>query len=483
MSRLLLLAASAAAVLVASCGSGGGGSAVPSGGSSATPTPTPTPTPSPTPSPSGCTLRERQNWAAAQLDEWYLFPETLPASRNPASYATVSDYVDALTASARAQGRDRYFTYIDSIAAEDAYYSSGQTAGFGIRLRYDSGARRLFVAEAYETAPGHAGGLRRGAEILAIGPGASALTDVSTLFARGGEQAVAEALGPGTPGLTRAMRVSDSGGTRVISLAKADYSLQPVSPAYGAKILTDSGRQVGYINLRTFISTADPALRTAFDQLRSAGVREIIVDLRYNGGGLVRIAELMSDLLGGGRTSLDVQSYTEFRPSKSQYDETRHFERQPQSLAPVKIAFITTEASASASELVINNMLPWLKEDVILVGADTYGKPVGQIAQDREACDDRLRIVAFAIRNADRQGAYFTGLASSIGRTCRAEDDISHEMGSAEEDSTRVALAALRGNSCTPLTGISTQQSRAPRPALLTPDRPTTAQREAPGSF
>ena len=63
------------------------------------------PTPSPSPAPtSGCSLRERQDWAGAQLREWYLFPETLPATLNPASYSTVDDYIDALTATAIREG-------------------------------------------------------------------------------------------------------------------------------------------------------------------------------------------------------------------------------------------------------------------------------------------------------------------------------------------------------------------------------------------
>ena len=66
--------------------------------------------------------------------------------------------------------------------------------------------------------------------------------------------------------------------------------------------ISDGGRRVGYLNLRTFISTADPQLRSAFAQFRAQGVTELIVDFRYNGGGLVSIADLMGDLLGGNRS-------------------------------------------------------------------------------------------------------------------------------------------------------------------------------------
>ena len=106
------------ALSLSACSGGGGGSV--SGGSGSTGSVTPTPT-TPTPTAAGCTLRERQDWAAAQLNEWYLFPETLPASLDPTPYASVGAYVDALTATARAQGRDRYFPYVTSIAEENAY--------------------------------------------------------------------------------------------------------------------------------------------------------------------------------------------------------------------------------------------------------------------------------------------------------------------------------------------------------------------------
>ncbi|CAN5696110.1 hypothetical protein BH11PSE6_BH11PSE6_18490 [soil metagenome] len=101
--------------MLSGCG-GGGGDSLASGGGGGGGGGTPTPTP-PT---SGCSLRERQDWAAAQLREWYLFPETLPTSLNPAAYTSVDDYIDAMTATARSQRRDRYFTYLTSIAEENA---------------------------------------------------------------------------------------------------------------------------------------------------------------------------------------------------------------------------------------------------------------------------------------------------------------------------------------------------------------------------
>ncbi|HET9509783.1 MAG TPA: S41 family peptidase [Sphingomonas sp.] len=489
-------AASILAMLSACGGGGGSGTGSVSGPFTSGPSPSPTPTTSPIPTAStGCSLRERQDWVAAQMREWYLFPETLPANQDPSAYTTLDGYLDYLTATARSQRRDRYFTYVTSIAAENAYYASGETAGFGFRLGLDSNARRLFVTESFEGAPALNAGIDRGAEIVAIGTTAANLRTVSDIFGGGGSAALNDALGPNTTGTTRLLRIrSLNGTTSDVSVTKTDFSLTPVSSRYGYKIIDDGGKKVGYVNLRTFISTADAGLRTAFAAFRTAGVTEVIVDLRYNGGGLVSVAETFGNLLGANRSTSEVFSYTTFRPEKSSNNSTSYFAPQPQSIAPTKIAFIGMGGTASASELVINSFIPYLGANVALVGTNTYGKPVGQIALDRPNCDDRLRVVAFATQNRDRSASYFDGLASTVQRTCAAVDDISYPLGDARESSVAAALNFLGGRTCTPIsasaaasgTGTMTTARRSTMSGeteLLTPDRPDTVQREVPGAF
>jgi C-terminal processing protease CtpA/Prc len=466
------------ASVLASCGGGGGsGSGAPIGTA-----PAPAPTPSPTPT-STCSLSARQQWVEGAIREWYLFPETLPATINPAAYSSIGSFVDALTAGARAQNKDRFFTYVTSIAEENAYFSSGATAGFGIRLQYDATARRVYVVESFENAPALAAGIDRTDEIVAIGTSASALTNVTDLFANGGTQAVVDALGPSTAGTSRTLRVTGPSGTRTLTVTKADYSLAAVSTRYGAKILNDGGRKIGYLNLRTFISSANQPLINAFADFRAQGVTDLVIDFRYNGGGLVATAELIGDLLGRNRVTSDVWSVTTFRPEKSSNNETRRFQPRSESVAPTKIAFITTGSSASASEMVINSMLPYLGNNVALIGANTYGKPVGQIAIDRSACDDRLRVVAFSTRNSAGSDNYFNGLASIVPNTCRAADDYSKPLGDPTETSLKTALDFLAGRSCTPISGVQTAQSVGARREPLVPNAPTAAQRETPGLF
>jgi len=474
--------------LLSACGGGGGsGSPPPTSGEPIGVTPPPPPPPPSSQAPAGCSVRARQDWAGAQINEFYLFPETLPADRTP-TQSTVQEYIDFLTATARSQGRDRFFTFLTSIKEENAFFASGSSAGFGIRLSLDSAARRLFVSEAFEGAPALAAGIDRGTEIVAIGTTASDIRTVNAIIAAEGTAGLNAALGPADAGVTRVLRITDATGTRDVTVRKADFELTPVSSRYGAKIIDDGGRRVGYLNLRTFISTADPALRSAFLNFRNAGITEVVVDFRYNGGGLVSIANLMGDLLGRDRSTSDIFSITAFRPEKASNNSTRFFNPQSQSIAPTRLAFIGTGGTASASELVINSFIPYLRNRAALIGTNTFGKPVGQIALDREQCDDRLRVVAFATQNAERQGDYYQGLASKVQASCQAADDISRPLGDPLEASTKSALDFLAGRSCAPITsgggGQGSQSvSETSRRALLTPDRPSTVQREVPGAF
>jgi carboxyl-terminal processing protease len=474
----------AVSLALVACGGGGSSGAPPVQGGN---------TPTPTPTTSACSLSARQDFAKAVIDEWYLFPELVATGVNKASFSDVQGYLDALVAPARAQSRDRFFTYITSIREENAFFNSGSSAGFGIRLSYNTSGNRVFVIEAFEGAPGLAQGLDRGVELLAIGTSSGNLQTVSSLMASGGAQAVSNALGPSEPGVTRVMRIREVGGAeREITVTKADFALDPVSNRYGAKILDDNGKKVGYLNLRTFIDTADADLRNAVEGFRQQGVTEVIVDVRYNGGGLVRIAELMGDLLGRDRVG-QVFSRTTLRASKASQNETDLFGAQSQAIAATKIAFIGTGSTASASELVANAFIPYLNANTALVGANTFGKPVGQFAFDKAECDDRIRAVTFKTENAAGRGEYFTGLASVMPVTCRAADDIFVQLGEPNEASIAVALQFLRtgGASCSPITAngqdaiASSERQRgitSSREPLM-PERPTAAQRETPGLF
>lgn len=413
--------------------------------------------------------------------EWYLFPELLPASIDTSAYTSPQALLDALTATARAQNKDRFFSYLTTPQADSSFLLEGQFIGFGFRTSIQG--NRLLLPDVYEGSPAELGGLWRGTEITHVDSGAGFVPIATILLT---DPALQEAFGPAEEGVRRGIRFIRVDGQQFeVQLTKRLVTIPPV-PAGGATVLTlpsNPAVQVGYINLRTFISTAETPLRNAYAQFRALGIRDFIVDLRYNGGGLVSIAELIGDLNSAERSQADVFHRMRFSPAKSANDTVRRFIQLGQSVAPVRIAFITTGGSASASELVINSMKPWA--EVAIVGADTFGKPVGQLAFDLGRCDLRLRLVTFRITNADDEGDYYDGLASTLNFACAAQDDLTRPPGDSAESSTAAALFWLGVGACGHVMGgagpPALMAQRAAAAALAAPASP--AQAYLPGLF
>ena len=296
--------------------------------------------------------------------------------------------------------------------------------------------------------------------------------------------------GPATLALPAPSR-SASQTRPTVSVIKSEYELDPISDRYGVKVIDNGGTPVGYINLRTFIvEDAGTQLRAAIDGFRQQGISEVILDFRYNGGGLVSVAETVGDLLAADKVGQEF-SRTIFRDSLSNNNATKLFERRPQAIAAAKIALIGTAATASASELVGNAFIPYLGNNTALIGSNTYGKPVGQIARDKTECDDRLRVIAFRTVNAAGGGDYYTGLASVYPQTCAATDDVYAPLGAPSEDSTGVALSFLRGAVCNAIgqggaaTASLDRRVRASQVEYQTimPTEPSAAQYQIPGLF
>jgi C-terminal processing protease CtpA/Prc len=287
-------------------------------------------------------------------------------------------------------------------------------------------------------------GMRRGDEIVAVDQG-DGYVDVATLLTNG--TTVNDALGPSEAGVHRNLRLLRGATNVEVSLTKRTVTIDPVPDTFGVRILPLAGTTgVGYVHLRSYVSTADPQLRDAFAQFRSAGLQYFIVDLRYNGGGLVSTSTLINDLLGGARRSLDVQYHTVYNAAKSSRNSTTMFSPRAESVQPVRVAFLTTEATASASEINVNSMKPWV--EVAIVGGDTLGKPVGQLAFDLPGCDDRLRLISFKTTNSRGEGDYYDGLASTMQFACAAIDTLDAPMGDPADSLTNAALHWLGTGAC-----------------------------------
>lgn len=458
MSRVLTSAAGIVCSLIASCGGGSGGN----GGNSA------------------CSEAREKRFVLNTAREWYLFRELLPEGVDADQYATAEELLDALTANARAEGKDRFFSYLTTRQADDAILQEGQFIGFGFRSHIADG--RFWLTDVYEDSPAEGGGLSRGTEITHVDSG-DGYVPMATVLEE--DPNLEQAFGPATEGLERGFRfVPPDGAPTEAVFAKDVVTILPV-PADGARVLSLPSNPtvpVGYLSLRTFTTTAEAPLREAYAGFRAQDIEYFIVDLRYNGGGLVRIAEIMGDLNGQARSNSDVYLHTLFNSGKSGQNSSRRFDAQAESVAPVRIAFITTGLTASASEIVINSLAPWT--EVAIVGDDTLGKPVGQSGFDVSGCDVRLRLISFRFTNANDQGDYYTGLAGSLPFACRAEDDLTQVPGDPAEGSTAEALSWLGTGACTEVLSPDSRLRKA-QAGFRVPQvrRPSAAQAHFPGLF
>jgi hypothetical protein len=196
------------------------------------------------------------------------------------------------------------------------------------------------------------------------------------------------------------------------------------------------GRKVGYIVFRNFVEPSVAALDESFTALRTAGATELVLDLRYNGGGLVSVAQHLASLIGGEKMSGKVLAEYVHNDRHRELNRQLRFESKPNALNLTRLVVITTQASASASELIINGLRPYMP--VIVIGDRTYGKPVGQYGLP--FCDKVLNAVSFALKNALGEADYFTGLPA----TCPAGDALDRQLGDIEEASLKEAFVYLR---------------------------------------
>jgi carboxyl-terminal processing protease len=423
----------------------------------------------------------RKSAVLSAVRSWYLFLDLLPADGDPLAdpkrYSTADELLDALTSKAREQGKDRNWSYLVTKEQYESYYQRGENAGFGFSLQIKGSlpAQQLFVSQVFAGSPAASAGFKRGDEILAVGPDAEHLTPVANVPNDGSLGALFQS---STAGSARVFSVRPVGGAAVVtrSAAAGAYDVDPV-PAHAMFGTT------GYVSLRTFIAPADPLLRAAFADLKAKGAKNMVVDLRYNGGGYVSTAQLLASLLGGdlnGRTMFRQQ----FNAAHGDNEQSATFSAEPEAGAFERVAFITTRASASASELVPNALDPYLK--VAFVGERTHGKPVGQLLFELTDLDRELFLISFKLSNSAGNADYFGGLpdASSIGPLCPAADDLAHAQDSADEASTKTALYFAEHGSC-PMAATGALRAAAAHEAVDYPrvERSTPAQVDMPGLF
>lgn len=402
-----------------------------------------------------CSVPAQLDFVEEVAQSWYLWFDEL-AEVDKASYTDPAAYLDALTAPLAADLRDPGFSYLTSITADEARFTSGAYIGFGFRYTITA-ANEFVMIDVFEGSPAYQAGFRRGWELLAIDSG-SGFETMAELRDRGASSE--EVFGANEVGVERLFRLGK--GDRLLEVAVAKVELDPPALAGKPLLLARSGNSpVAYLNLRQFILSANDPLSLASQTFAEAGVTDMVVDLRYNGGGLLSVADNMMDLLGGSvaNGALSFQLSHNSQHTEEDANQQGFFNELPDTMAPQRIAFITSGSTASASELVINALDPHI--EVVLIGADTYGKAVGQYAFDLEQCDVRLRLTAFEIVNGEGQGGYYTGLYDTGRFTlCSAQDDVFNVFGDPQEASLAAAMGWLATGACQTKSSLKAKQSR-----------------------
>jgi carboxyl-terminal processing protease len=404
--KLMVRAASAvlATLLLASCGGGGGG-----GGDDA----------------ATCSLDEQKSWLARYMDTEYFWYDRHPRP-DAAPFERIQAFFEALlfTGDATVPTGD-VWSFTESTASFDQFYGEGRTLGYGLFVAgieiADTPSAPLRVRYIEPASPAATAGLQRGETIVALNdrPAAEYHPDFGVLS-------------PAEAGDVLRLRVRNAQGVeRDVSLTARVFDLTPVSDS--RVVTSPAGTPIGYVVLKDFISQAGNPLHAAFADFKARGVREVVLDLRYNGGGLVSTAALLASYVVGSGAVGGTFALLRHNDQRQAANSTFRFTQQAQALGATRVFVLGGPRTCSASELVINGLKPFV--DVVQIGDTSCGKPVGFVPVDR--CGNTFSAVNFESVNADGEGRYWSGLAPR----CAVADDLDHALGDPAEG----LLAEARG--------------------------------------
>ncbi|MBF0146870.1 MAG: PDZ domain-containing protein [Magnetococcales bacterium] len=368
-------------------------------------------------------IAEKNDFVLSRMREWYLWYDQIPSNLNSNNYSSPEAVLEA----ARYKVKDQW-SYIASLQEITAQLSTGEFTGIGIRTYLDDSIK-LWVRQVFPSSPASTAGILRGDRILGI--------NGRTVEQIQADNAWDQAFGADSPGVTITLNLLRSGATKLdIKVTKATFFVNPV---YTSKVIQQGSTKIAYLAFDAFTNAAYPSMLDAFNDFKTSGVTEMVLDLRYNSGGLVDIAAYLSSLMrdASDKDTFAILSYNNRHTSSNQ---TLNYTRMSSDLNLSRIFVITTSATCSASEMVIQGLKPFIT--VVTVGSTTCGKPVGM---DLVPFDDLvLAAITFRITNVNGETDYFDGLSPS----CAATDDLSHDLGDTNESSLAAALSFIARGSC-----------------------------------
>ena len=411
------------------------------------------------------TLDRERRWVRSYMDEAYLWYREVPvvntadANFNLTNVPlSLDNYFEALkTRATTPSGKLKdEFSFTVPTAEYEALFSSGIVAGFGAEWILGSPRPPRNVRVAYVDAgtPAAAQAVTRGLRVISI-DGVSIDDNTSA-----GTATINQGLFSPVNGQRYTFVFADlSGVQRTVSMTAAQVTKTPVQNV--STINTPSGR-VGYMTFNDHIDPAEGQLATAFAQFQSQGISDLVLDLRYNGGGFLYIASEIGYMVAGttrtaGKTferlqfsdkrtadANDPQSNTPFYNVASGRANTGTTANTPlPTLNLPRVYVLASPGTCSASEAVVNG-LRGVGVDVILVGGTTCGKPYGFTAKDN--CGISYFPIEFKGVNQLGFGDYADGFAPSA--TCTVADDFTKALGDSSEGMLAAALNHRVTGSC-----------------------------------
>lgn len=297
-----------------------------------------------------------------------------------------------------------------------------KTAGFGFGYMSDF---RIYLVRIGSPAWNK---LQRGDEIVAVN----------------GEEASDENIHAASQnlGAETTFTVLRNGSTVDVSITPREYSYKVTL----GKVMTQGSKKVGYMRYDAFTESSVAEIENLFDTFHAQQIDELVIDLRYNGGGSVDTASALLDNItnqypGQRQMYLNWNANYQSRNSNYLFEDTSL--QDGNELEMKRVFFLVTKNSASASEALINALVPYLgKSSIVTIGEATHGKPVGM--SGRSYAKHYYFLINFTVNNDNGETTSFDGISA----TCTADDDLDHARGDVNEAMLQSALYYIDTSTC-----------------------------------
>ncbi len=363
-----------------------------------------------------CTQAGKNRFVYDVFKDSYYWADEVTDDINLSAYDDENSLIDAIKNS-----KDR-FSFVLDLKDYESVFESGENKGFGFLARMvPEGDKYIFnVMFVYPGSPAFNAGVIRSDKVLS-------------------DELVADNNGTAT----RTFHLENSAGVkRDVNITEAAYAINNIA---NVSILDVDQKKVGYFVFQSFVGGYTlTQLDNLFRKFKTAQISDLILDLRYNGGGELNVAAHLGTLIGGENVQKHIFQNHRFNPKYAQYDFSTYFESDiSQSLNLKRVFIITTQESASASESLINALRASDNHmEVITIGEHTFGKPYGMYTLSY--CDKVLFPIHISNENSDGVGHYVDGLAP----TCQARDNITVNFADLREDSLAEALYYIEHHRC-----------------------------------